>query len=257
MLCRSCERALLPHTTWLSWRSAHAVHLRLVCLLQPNSCLCVRTGKVPLKRKEIAQLIGKVFIQKSAVNLLSTVLDTPEFFWSAPDNMQVHGGCTVADRCVGLQMLLTKCSSTRTAFECRSVCSWPTAVLISSEFSRQALYKRVCEYMELDDRVEVLNNRLMVRHSMLLCTFVSRCHRDFAPEAVCRDSWVSRGKEGAKGQHSDMMSQACSFSASTFFWRAAQVLQEMLDMLRDHSNNAHSARLEWCGFAAPTCRGTC
>ena len=25
-----------------------------------------------------------------------------------------------------------------------------------------------------------------------------------------------------------------------------QVLQEMLDMLRDHSNNAHSARLEWC-----------
>ena len=51
--------------------------------------LCACTGKVPLKRKEIAQLIGKVFIQKSAVNLLSTVLDTPEFFWSAPDNMQV------------------------------------------------------------------------------------------------------------------------------------------------------------------------
>lgn len=56
---------------------------------------------------------GKVFIQKSAVNLLSTVLDTPEFFWSAPDTMQ-------------------------------------------------ALYKRVCEYVELDDRVEVLNNRFSV-----------------------------------------------------------------------------------------------
>ena len=42
-----------------------------------------------MNRKDIAQLIGKVFIQKSAVNLLSTVLDTPEFFWSAPDNMQV------------------------------------------------------------------------------------------------------------------------------------------------------------------------
>ena len=51
--------------------------------------VAVTAGKVPLKRKEIAQLIGKVFIQKSAVNLLSTVLDTPEFFWSAPDNMQV------------------------------------------------------------------------------------------------------------------------------------------------------------------------
>lgn len=92
------------------------------------------TGKVTLKRKEVAQLIGKVFIQKAAVNLLSTVLDTPEFFWSAPDSMQ-------------------------------------------------NLYKVVCDYMELDNRVEVLNNRLMV-------------------------------------------------------------LQEMLDMLRDHQNNHHAARLE-------------
>ena len=47
------------------------------------------------------------------MNLLSTVLDTPEFFWSAPDIMQT-------------------------------------------------LYKRICEYMELDDRVEVLNNRFAV-----------------------------------------------------------------------------------------------
>jgi uncharacterized Rmd1/YagE family protein len=71
-------------------------------------------GKVKISRKEIAQLLGKVFIQRSAVNLLSTVLDTPEFFWSAPDSMQ-------------------------------------------------ALYKKVCEYMELDNRVEVLNNRYGVR----------------------------------------------------------------------------------------------
>ena len=55
-----------------------------------------------------------MFIQRAAVNLLSTVLDTPEFFWSAPDIMQT-------------------------------------------------LYKRICEYMELDDRVEVLNNRFAVR----------------------------------------------------------------------------------------------
>ncbi|PSC74837.1 Sporulation RMD1 [Micractinium conductrix] len=93
------------------------------------------TGEVGLSRKQIARLIGRVFIQKSAVNLLSTVLDTPEFFWSAPDSMQ-------------------------------------------------NLYKRVCEYLEYDTRVEVLNNRF-------------------------------------------------------------QVLQEMLDMLRDHSNNAHTSRLEW------------
>lgn len=70
-----------------------------------------------MSRKEIAQLLGKVFIQRSAVNLLSTVLDTPEFFWSAPDSMQ-------------------------------------------------SIYKKVCEYMELDDRVEVLNNRYQVGHQL-------------------------------------------------------------------------------------------
>ena len=71
-------------------------------------------GKVIISRKAIAQLIGRVFIQKAAVNLLSTVLDTPEFFWSAPDSLQTT-------------------------------------------------YKKVCEYMELEERVEVLNNRFSVR----------------------------------------------------------------------------------------------
>ncbi|KAF8071355.1 RMD1 [Scenedesmus sp. PABB004] len=93
------------------------------------------TGKVALASATIAKLMGKVFIQKAAVNLLSSVLDTPEFFWRAPDSFQ-------------------------------------------------ALYERICEYLELDQRVEVLNARFTV-------------------------------------------------------------LQEMLDMLRDHENNHHAARLEW------------
>jgi len=92
-------------------------------------------GEVHMERKEINKLIGQVFLQKAAVNLLSTVLDTPEFFWSAPDSLQ-------------------------------------------------ALYKRVCDYLEMDDRVELLNKRF-------------------------------------------------------------GVLQEMLDMLRDQTNNAHASRLEW------------
>lgn len=92
-------------------------------------------GEVKMGRKEIAQLIGRVFLQRSAVNLLSTVLDTPEFFWSAPDAMQ-------------------------------------------------GLYKRCGEYLEYDNRVEVLNSRF-------------------------------------------------------------QVLQEMLDLLRDQTNAVHTSRLEW------------
>lgn len=94
-----------------------------------------RDGKVKISRTQIAKLIGEVFLQRSAVTLLSSVMDTPEFFWSSPDQLQV-------------------------------------------------IYKRVCEYLELDTRVEVLNTRF-------------------------------------------------------------SVLQDMLDMLRDHQNNKHMSRLEW------------
>lgn len=58
------------------------------------------------------------------------------------------------------------------------------AEYLSNLHSSQALYERICEYLELDTRAEVLNARF-------------------------------------------------------------QVLQEMLDMLRDHKNNSHAARLEW------------
>jgi hypothetical protein len=34
-------------------------------------------------------LLLQVFLQRSAVNLLGVVLDVPEFFWSAPDHLQV------------------------------------------------------------------------------------------------------------------------------------------------------------------------
>jgi hypothetical protein len=37
-----------------------------------------------------ADLCLQVFLQRSAVNLLGVVLDVPEFFWSAPDHLQVR-----------------------------------------------------------------------------------------------------------------------------------------------------------------------
>ena len=69
----------------------------------------------------------KMWSHQLSANMFSDttqVLDTPEFFWSAPDSMQ-------------------------------------------------NLYKRVCEYMELDNRVEVLNNRLMVSSVHFCCLFHS------------------------------------------------------------------------------------
>jgi len=48
-------------------------------------------GQVIISRKQVARLIGQVFLQRSAVNLLGVVLDVPEFFWSSPDHLQVRG----------------------------------------------------------------------------------------------------------------------------------------------------------------------
>jgi uncharacterized Rmd1/YagE family protein len=64
------------------------------------------TGRIDMSRNEISKLIGVVFLEKCAVNLLSTVLDTPEFFWDAPDSLQ-------------------------------------------------GLYDALCEYLEMEDRVQV------------------------------------------------------------------------------------------------------
>lgn len=51
-------------------------------------------GKVAMTGKDIAMLSGRLFLQRSAVNLLSSVLDTPDFFWDAEDHLQVLYKCT-------------------------------------------------------------------------------------------------------------------------------------------------------------------
>ncbi len=54
----------------------------------PRPCSTPGPPQVHIHGKDIAKLIGKVFLQKSAVNLLSNVLDTPEFFWHRADIYQ-------------------------------------------------------------------------------------------------------------------------------------------------------------------------
>eukprot|EP00798_Chlamydomonas_sp_ICE-L_P001524 gene1524-32899_t len=76
--------------------------------------MLAETGKLEASEEEIAKLIGK----KSTVNLLTTVLDTPAFFWHAPDQFQI-------------------------------------------------LYSRTTEYLELSERVELLNNRFSILQEML------------------------------------------------------------------------------------------
>jgi hypothetical protein len=42
-----------------------------------------------MSRKDISMLIGRVFLEKCAANLLYSALDRPDFFWDAPDALQV------------------------------------------------------------------------------------------------------------------------------------------------------------------------
>ncbi len=43
------------------------------------------TGKITLSGKEIAKKMGKLFLERSSINLHSDILDTPEFFWDYPE----------------------------------------------------------------------------------------------------------------------------------------------------------------------------
>jgi len=43
------------------------------------------TGKITLSGKKIAQKMGKLFLERSSINLHSDILDTPEFFWEHPE----------------------------------------------------------------------------------------------------------------------------------------------------------------------------
>ncbi len=100
-------------------------------------------------------MLAQVFLQRSAVNLLSTVMDTPEFFWSAPDHLQVHSKeahmvihiflFITASRPCCYQYVHMRHEPQRISFCCSDAYFLPL----------QVLYKRVCEYLELDTRVEV------------------------------------------------------------------------------------------------------
>ncbi len=43
------------------------------------------SGKITLSGREIAKKMGKLFLERSSINLHSDILDTPEFFWDHPE----------------------------------------------------------------------------------------------------------------------------------------------------------------------------
>jgi uncharacterized Rmd1/YagE family protein len=64
---------------------------------------CPLQGKVDISRNKTTQLLGELFLQRSAITLLSTLMDRPDFFRTSPDQLQVS-------RPIDLQ-LLVRCRS--------------------------------------------------------------------------------------------------------------------------------------------------
>lgn len=75
-------------------------------------------GRVSLSKNELYKLVGRLFVHKGEVDKLSSVLNTPEYFWHAPDALQ-------------------------------------------------AMYKEVCTYYEVEERIEGINSHLEVTQGML------------------------------------------------------------------------------------------
>lgn len=47
--------------------------------------LLAKTGSIQLSRKDIRRMMGRLFIDRSSINLHQELLDTPEFFWEHSD----------------------------------------------------------------------------------------------------------------------------------------------------------------------------
>jgi len=71
----------------LSVFETRVVRLSEACAHIPTSLAA--QGDVRMPRRDVTRLTGQLFLQRSAVNLLSSVLDIPAFFWDAADDLQV------------------------------------------------------------------------------------------------------------------------------------------------------------------------
>eukprot|EP00123_Amoebidium_parasiticum_P006014 comp17070_c0_seq1/m.15814 comp17070_c0_seq1/g.15814 ORF comp17070_c0_seq1/g.15814 comp17070_c0_seq1/m.15814 type:complete len:349 (-) comp17070_c0_seq1:260-1306(-) len=74
--------------------------------------MLAKTGAVKMSRTAIAKVIGQLFMQTSAVNLVSNVLDTPDFFWEEPDYLErlykaIRSYLEITKRCDVLNKRLT------------------------------------------------------------------------------------------------------------------------------------------------------
>ena len=75
---------------------------RFILKTMPLPSELAETGKVSMSGENLSKLTGALFIEKIRMNHLCLALDKPDFFWNAPDIVQVGGagncGCAWCPR---------------------------------------------------------------------------------------------------------------------------------------------------------------
>jgi hypothetical protein len=129
-------------------------------------------GRVRISDKAVAKLMGRVFMERAALNLLGSVLDTPDFFWESgvADSLQ-----RVYDK-VGRVPFGSGCAGRAWA---GSVCQVCVGMGTTARCLPRVLHHpgtkptcfcppfQVFEYLEMRDRIDILNERLAVLHELL------------------------------------------------------------------------------------------
>ena len=112
---------------------------RFILKTMPLPTELAETGKVSMSGENLSKLTGALFIEKIRMNHLCLALDKPDFFWNAPDIVQVGG--------VG------NCGW---AWCPRGTSSADAATPVPVP---QAVYDRVGKYLEMELRADVINGR--------------------------------------------------------------------------------------------------
>jgi uncharacterized Rmd1/YagE family protein len=77
----------------------HVHEVALDALVQRTECLpleLAQYGRISLSATDIRKLIGELLAARYSVNLVSDILDTPEFFWQRPELERLYVECAAA-----------------------------------------------------------------------------------------------------------------------------------------------------------------
>ena len=110
----------------------------------------------------MAKLTGRIFLERNTINLYANILDTPEFFWEAEASralLDLTAGFTAVSESAAVA---SNCGTSRFCVR-HGFRRWIPKQRVRFE----PLYRRMSRYLDVEDRVAILNNRLDIIKDLL------------------------------------------------------------------------------------------